>query len=120
MSFLDVLRQMHPEIQQPKPLIADVIDFVSSQESLGTRPHLRRIFRLSCLSLDDPRMSFAPVKFGSYRTDDPSVPCLMLLLHSVVPWLPNTRFGRSHFRFLCGPILAPGTIIWVCWSGTSI
>ena len=36
-----------------------------------SRPHLRRIFRLSCLCLDEPRMSFTPVKFGSHRTDDP-------------------------------------------------
>ena len=71
MSFLDVLRQQHPEIQLPKRLIAHVIDLISSQESLGARPHLRRIFCLSCLCLDEPRKSFAPVKFGSHRTDDP-------------------------------------------------
>ena len=74
MSFLDVLRQQHPEIQHPKLLIADVIDFISSEESLGARPHLRRIFPSSCLCLDEPRMSFAPVKIGSHRTDDPVSP----------------------------------------------
>ena len=71
MSFLDVIRSTHPEIQQPKLLIADVIEFVSSQESLAARPHLLRIFRLSCLCLDEPRMSFTPVRFASHRTDDP-------------------------------------------------
>ena len=69
--FLDIIRSSHPDIRQPKLLIADVIHFVSSQESLASRPHLRRIFRLSCLCLDEPRMSFTPVKFGSHRTDDP-------------------------------------------------
>ena len=71
LSFLDVIRSSRPDIQQPKLLIADVIEFVSGQEALAARPHLRRIFRLSCLCLDEPRMSFTPVKFGSRRTDDP-------------------------------------------------
>ena len=65
---------MHRGIQQPKLFFADVIELISSQESLGARPHLRRVFRLSCLCLDEPRMSFAPVKFGSHRTDDPLSP----------------------------------------------
>ena len=69
LSFLDVIRSSHPDNQQPKLLI--VIEFVSGQEALAARPHLRRIFRLSCLCLDAPRMSFIPVKFGSHRTDDP-------------------------------------------------
>ena len=71
LSFLDIIRSSHPDIQQPKLLIADAIHFVCSQESLVSRPHLRRIFRPSCLCLDEPRMSFTPVKFGSHRTDDP-------------------------------------------------
>ena len=71
MSFLDVIRSTQPGIQQPKLLIADVIEFVSSQESLAARPHLLRIFRLSCFCLDKPRMSFTPVKFESHRIDDP-------------------------------------------------
>ena len=71
LSFLDIIRSSHLDIQQPKLLIADAIHFVFSQESLASRPHLRRIFRLSCLCLDEPRMSFTPVKFGSHRTNDP-------------------------------------------------
>ena len=69
-SFIDILRQVHPGIQQPKLLIADAVDFLSGQEDLKSRPHLRRLFRLSCLCLDEPRLSFSPVKFGSHRTDD--------------------------------------------------
>ena len=55
-SFIDILRQMHPGIQQPKLLIADAVDFISEQEALKSRPHLRRLFRLSCLCLDEPRL----------------------------------------------------------------
>ena len=73
-SFLDVLRQSHPGTQQPKLLIADAIEFISGQEALRTRPHLHRLFRLSCFRLDEPRLSFSPVKFGSHRTDDPLSP----------------------------------------------
>ena len=74
MSSLNVFRQQHLDIQQPKLRIADEINFVSGQESLVARPHLRRIFRLSGLCLDEPRMSFAPVKLGSHRSDDPLSP----------------------------------------------
>ena len=74
MSFLDVIGSTHRGIQQPKLFFADVFELISSQESLGARPHLRRIFRLSCQCLDEPRMSFSPVKFGSHRTDDPLSP----------------------------------------------
>ena len=70
MSFLEVLRQLHPEIQKLELLIAGFIDFISSQESLGAKPRLRRMFGLSCLCLDEPRTSFAPVKIGSHWTDD--------------------------------------------------
>ena len=57
MSFMDILRQSHPGVQQPKLLIADTIEFVCGQESFKSRLYLRRIFRLSCLCLDEPRMS---------------------------------------------------------------
>ena len=66
-----MLRQLHPGIQQPKLLIAVAIEFVSSQEALKFWPHLYRVFRLSCLCLDEPRLSFTLVKFGSHRTEDP-------------------------------------------------
>ena len=74
LSFIDILREMHPGIQQPKLLIADAIEFISGQEALKTRPHVHRLFRLSCLCLDEPRLFFYPVKFGSHRTDDPFSP----------------------------------------------
>ena len=33
---------------------------------------MTRIFRLSCLCLDEPRFSFPAVKYGSVNTDDPT------------------------------------------------
>ena len=72
LSFVDELRRLHPELQQPKLLIADAVDFISGQEALKTRRHLNRIFRLSCLCLDEPRFSFPGVRFGSVRTDEPT------------------------------------------------
>ena len=72
LSFVDELRRLHPDMQQPKLLIADAVDFISGQEALKTRRHLNRIFRLSCLCLDEPRFSFPGVRFGSVRTDEPT------------------------------------------------
>ena len=62
-SFLDEIRLSHPGIQQPTLLIADV--FVSGLESPRSRPNLQSTFRFSCLCLDEPRLVFSPVKFGS-------------------------------------------------------
>ena len=72
LSFIDEVRRTHPEIQQPKLLIADAIDFVSKQPALKSRIYLSRIFRLRCLCIDEPRYSFVPVRFGSTKTDDPT------------------------------------------------
>ena len=41
---------------------------------MKSRVHLQRIFRLSCLCLGEPRLSFSSVKFGSHHTDDPLSP----------------------------------------------
>ena len=70
--FFDELRRVHPEVQQPKLLINDAVYFISQQEFLKPRRHLTRIFQLSCLCLDEPRLSFPAVRFGSVRTDEPT------------------------------------------------
>ena len=72
LSFIDELRRTHPEMQQPKLLIAETFDFVSKQPALKSRVHLTRIFRLSCLCIDEPRFMFTPVRFGSNKTDEPT------------------------------------------------
>ena len=72
LSFLDELRRFHSDIQQPKLLIADAVNFITGQDALKIRRHLTRIFRLSCLCLDEPRFSFPAVKYGSVNTDDPT------------------------------------------------
>ena len=48
LSFVDELRHHHPDMQQPKLLIVDAVEFTSGQEALKTRRHLTRILRLSC------------------------------------------------------------------------
>ena len=79
-------------MQQPKLLIANAIDFISRQEALRTRRHLTRIFRLSCLCLDEPRFSFPPVKFGSIKTDDHS--CIMFdVVAPIQSYLSNVSRG---------------------------
>ena len=74
LSFLDELCRSHPDVQQPKLLIADAVNFITEQDALKTRRYLIRIFRLSCICLDEPRLSFPAVKYGSVNTDDPTSP----------------------------------------------
>ena len=71
LSFLDELRKELPELDQPRVIITDAVTLISTHEALQTRPHLARIFRLSCLCLDEDFTSMPPVKFGPIRTDDP-------------------------------------------------
>ena len=91
-SFVNELKRLHLDMQQSKMLIADAIDFISKQEALRTRRHLTRIFRLSCLCLDEPRFIFPPVKFGSVKTDDPT--CNMFdVLAPIQSYLGNVSHG---------------------------
>ena len=52
---------------------------------------LIRIFRLSCLYLDEPRQSFPPVKYGSIHTDDLKSP-----VYDVVTPIQSNFCGSSH------------------------
>ena len=93
-------------MQQPKLLIADAINFVSKQPALKSRVHLSRIFRLSCLCLDEPRYSFVPVRFGSTKTDDPTsmlfdvVAPIQSYLKNAVRGLDTLASDASIARFL--------------------
>ena len=71
LSFLDELRKELPELDQPRVIITDAVIYISTHEALQSRPHLARIFRVSCLCLDEDYTSMPTVKFGSVRTDDP-------------------------------------------------
>ena len=74
LSVIDDLRQSHPDIQQPKLLIVDAVDFIGRQDALKSRRNLTRIFRLRCTCLDEPPFSFPAVIFGSVNTHDPTSP----------------------------------------------
>ena len=92
LSFPDAFRQTDVGIQQPKLLIDDAIDFVSGQDSLKSRTHLQRIFRLSWLCLDEPRLSFSPVKFGSHHTDDTLSPMFDVIAPSTTSSITLATF----------------------------
>ena len=106
LSFIDEVRRSHPEMQQPKLLIADAIYFVSKQPALKSRVYLSRIFRLSCLCIDEPRYSFVPVRFGSTKTDDPTsmlfdvVAPIQSYLKNAVRGLDTLASDASIARFL--------------------
>ena len=96
---MDELRRIHSEMQQPKLLIADAIDFVSSQEALRSRRHLTRIFRFSCRCLDEPRFTFPAVKFSSMRTDDQTSALFIVIapIHSYLWQCSNVARGLDAF-----------------------
>ena len=71
LSFLDKLRKEFPDLDQPRVIILDAVSFISSHVTLHSRPHLTRIFRLSCLCLDQNFNVKPAVKFGLVRADDP-------------------------------------------------
>ena len=70
LSFVDELRKEFPDLDQPRVIITDAVTFISGHVALSSRPHLTRIFRLSCLCLDQGYTAMPPVKFGPVQTDD--------------------------------------------------
>ena len=60
-----------PELDQPRVIILDAVSYFSKHVALQSRPHLARIFKLSCLCLDERYSSMPTVSFGLVRTDDP-------------------------------------------------
>ena len=60
-----------PDLDQPRIIIIDAVSFVLRHDALKSRPHLARIFKLSCLCLDEDYAIMPSVKFGPVRTDDP-------------------------------------------------
>ena len=56
---------------QPRVIIVDAISFISGHEALQSRLLLSRIFRLSCLCLDESYTEMPIVRFGPVSTDDP-------------------------------------------------
>ena len=71
LAFLDELRKEMPNMTQPRVIIVDAISFISGHEALPSRLLLSRIFRLSCLCLDDNYTEMPIVRFGTVSTDDP-------------------------------------------------
>ena len=71
LSFLDELRKEMPDLEQPRVIILEAVSYISKHSALQSRPNLTRIFKLSCLCLDESYTSMPVVKFGPVRTDDP-------------------------------------------------
>ena len=81
LSFLDELRKEFPDLDQPRVIVTDAVSFISGHVTLLSRPHLARIFRLSCLCLDQDYTPMPTVKVGSVRSDDPK----SQLVDSILP-----------------------------------
>ena len=81
LSFLDELRKEFPDLDQPIVIISDAVSFISGHVTLQLRPHLTRIFKLSCLCLDQNFNAMTAVKFVPVRTDDPK----SMLIDTILP-----------------------------------
>ena len=68
-ELLDYLRVSRPEVKNPT-CIPDVVDFLSGLQALRTRPHLRCLFRLSCLCLTENGAPLPLVKSPCVDTSD--------------------------------------------------
>ena len=66
-SFFDVMRQSFPELLQRTLFVKDTVEFFIAQASLTCRPLLYKLFRLSCLFLDEPFQNLPVVAFGSVK-----------------------------------------------------
>ena len=71
-SFVDELRRKYPELHQPVLFVRDTVSFLIEQASLHSRPLLNKLFRLTCLCLDEPFQILPPVKHGSVDSDNPT------------------------------------------------
>ena len=84
LSFIDEVRRSHPEMQQPKLLIADAIDFVSKQPALKPRVYLPESFAsVAFVSTSLVTLSFqsglAPPRLMTLLV------CCLMLLHPYSP-----------------------------------
>ena len=70
--IMDDLRRSFPDMTQPNLLIPDAVQLLLGQCSLRDRPLIFKMFRLSCLCLDEPFTELPSVKFESVNTDDPA------------------------------------------------
>ena len=71
-SFVDVMRQIFPELIQLTLFVKDTVAFLIAQASLTCLPLLCKLFRLACLCLDEPFENFPLVTFGPVNTEDPT------------------------------------------------
>ena len=70
MSFVDEIRVIFAEFDQPTLLIPDTVTFLLEQTTLRSRRLLLQSFKLACLCLDVPFRAMPTVKFGPINTDN--------------------------------------------------
>ena len=112
--FVDELRGLYPNLDQPTVVIPDVVSFIFGQPALESRLHLTRLIKLSCLCLEEPYAEMPTVKFRPVRTDDlksrflDTVPLLQSFLMNVCRSIETLSSDESvskshaaHFRENC-------------------
>ena len=91
-SFIDEMRNSYPDLTQPTLLVKDTVKFLGEQSALKSRPLLSKVFRFSCLCLDEPFETLPAIKFGSVNSDDPTSSHIDAVL-PVQSYFHNVLFG---------------------------
>ena len=73
-SFMDDTRHNFAEKVQLTLCILETVNFWIGQSSMRFRPLLFKVFKPSCLCLDEPFPSPSNVRFGKIIPEDPSSP----------------------------------------------
>ena len=70
LAFLDHLRVTHSDLRKDPSSLLDLVDFLSPNVALRSRPHLLYLFELACLCLTENSSPLEPVKFCGEDTSD--------------------------------------------------
>ena len=105
-SFIDELRQSYPELVQTTLVVKDTVKFLGEQSALKSCPLLLKIFRFSCLCLDEPFEALAGITFGSVIADNPTsshndaVLPVQSYFHNVLYGMESVTTDQSVSSFL--------------------
>ena len=95
MEFVDHFRRTYSALKGSPDGFTDMIDLVISMPELQNRPHLCRLFRLSCLCLSEETALLPAIKFQDVDAQSPRCRFTDVLLpaQSYLTMLPN---GIAH------------------------
>ena len=95
MEFFDHFRHTYSALKGPPDGFTDMVELLISMPELQNRPHLCRLFQLSCLCLSEETALLPAIKFQDVDAQSPRcrLTDVLLLAHSFLTMVPN---GIAH------------------------